>query len=206
MPKGLAPGEPKAGSGLLIALTGMPGSGKSSLAKLLSSQLDLEFFDLDDEICARASKSVTELFADLGEDGFRTFEFQVLQDLVGRPRIKSAIIALGGGTAVADERGFSVLRASTTVIYVWATPATLAEALSDSEERAKRPLLRGADLLSRVSQLYEQRHPRYLALSDYVLGPDLSWEELCGRLRELVISILPGPSAPASDPRVRSQA
>ena len=205
MPNGLGDPKSEAIPGMVIALMGMPGSGKSTAAKWLSLELDLDFLDLDDEICSRASRSVPELFADLGEEAFRALEFEVLKELLGRTRPKSAILALGGGTAVADERGVEVLRGSANTVYLWATPALLAEALNDSNEQAKRPLLQGSDLMSRVSQLYEQRHLRYLGLADYVLGPDLSWEELCGRLRELVVSILPGQSAPACDPMVRSQ-
>lgn len=82
--------------GRSVVLIGFMGSGKSTLGRLLSKQLGLDFVDLDEWIEQREGQSVASLFAERGEPGFRQAERQALADcMTGSSPI---VLACGGGT------------------------------------------------------------------------------------------------------------
>ncbi len=66
----------------LLFIYGPPGSGKSSLGRQLAQNLGLPFCDLDGEIEAHSGRSITELFAEEGEPGFRLRERDTLDHLL----------------------------------------------------------------------------------------------------------------------------
>ena len=77
-----------------IVLTGMPGSGKSTVGRVLARQLDRELVDTDTEIIRVAKKPIPEIFAQRGERGFRDLESQVIQEVSRRTGL---VIATGAG-------------------------------------------------------------------------------------------------------------
>ena len=56
---------------MLLALTGMMGSGKSTVGALVADALGCPFVDLDEEITRREGRSIPEIFASEGEEAFR---------------------------------------------------------------------------------------------------------------------------------------
>lgn len=83
-----------------IVLIGMPGSGKSSVGTLLSQMTGKLFVDADAAIACAAGMPIPEIFAKIGEAGFRRIESEVLKDLGKRSGI---IIATGGGCVTREE-------------------------------------------------------------------------------------------------------
>lgn len=83
-----------------IVLIGMPGSGKSTVGKLLSSQLGKEFADADSAIIEKAGISIPEIFEQRGEEWFRAIESEVLAELGKRSGL---VIATGGGCVTRKE-------------------------------------------------------------------------------------------------------
>jgi shikimate kinase len=79
-----------------IFLIGFMGSGKTHWGKLLSGEMRLPYFDLDEVIVAAEKKSVQQIFHDNGEEYFRNKEQEVLEALVEDH--KDVIISTGGGT------------------------------------------------------------------------------------------------------------
>lgn len=77
-----------------IVLTGMPGSGKTTLGKKLAKKIGKTFVDLDKEIIQLAGKSIPEIFEQDGEPHFRALETQVAKEFGKR---KGLVIATGGG-------------------------------------------------------------------------------------------------------------
>ena len=77
-----------------IVLVGMMGSGKSSIGKLLSKKVDLDFIDIDKKIEEKERKTISEIFSKFGEIYFRNLEEQVSIDYL---KLQNKIISLGGG-------------------------------------------------------------------------------------------------------------
>jgi shikimate kinase len=131
--------------GSTIWLTGMMGAGKSAVGRALAERLGLPFADSDAEVEARVGCSVREIFAREGEPAFRRHERDVLAAWAGRP----AVVALGGG-AIAQPGAVARLRAAGRVVYLRASPETLAARVGGGEGR---PLLAGLDAAGRVERL-----------------------------------------------------
>lgn len=76
-------------------LVGMPGSGKSSIGKLIAKKLELQFIDLDEVIVEFEGQSITEIFKSKGEDYFRELERKCLTNQM---KLKGGfVLATGGG-------------------------------------------------------------------------------------------------------------
>ncbi len=76
-----------------VVIIGMPGSGKTTIGKILGRELDLKFYDMDEYIQERTSKSILELFEN-GEDYFRNIETDMCREL---SKEKNVLISTGGG-------------------------------------------------------------------------------------------------------------
>jgi shikimate kinase len=146
----------------LIALVGMPGSGKSTVGRHLARQLHLRFVDTDHEIERRVGMSVREFFDAHGEAAFRELEQQVIDELTQAP---DSVLATGGG-AVLREANRDVLRARRRVIYLRATPEELYRRLKHD---TRRPLLQVGDPLQRLRELYRERDPLYRQTAHYIV-------------------------------------
>jgi len=79
-----------------IILLGYMGSGKSTVAKMLSQKTQIKLFDLDKIIEERANLSITEIFKTKGEVYFRKLEHEIFKELIASD--EKSIISLGGGT------------------------------------------------------------------------------------------------------------
>lgn len=64
-----------------IILIGYMGAGKTTIGKALSKELGLPFYDLDWYIEGRRHKTISQLFSELGEEGFRKIEYNMLHRL-----------------------------------------------------------------------------------------------------------------------------
>ncbi|HQN27844.1 MAG TPA: shikimate kinase, partial [Mesotoga sp.] len=103
-----------------VFLVGMMGSGKSTIGKILSSVLDLEFVDMDSEIEARSGKTVEKIFESEGEEVFRKLESNLLKELVR----KDGIVVSTGGGIVLDSGNRRTLKEENT-LYLKLPPADL---------------------------------------------------------------------------------
>jgi shikimate dehydrogenase len=83
-----------------IILIGMPGSGKSTVGRLLAKKLARYFVDADEAIIKEAGMPIPEIFATSGEEGFRQIETKVLARL---GQESSLVIATGGGCVTRRE-------------------------------------------------------------------------------------------------------
>ncbi|MGK6321481.1 shikimate kinase [Sphingomonas sp. DT-51] len=137
-----------------IVLVGLMGAGKSTVGRRLATRLGLPFVDADSEIEAAAGMSISDIFAQFGEDYFRDGERRVIQRLVdGRPKV----IATGGGAFVNEETRALIL-AEALAIWLDAPVEVLAERV---RRRDTRPLLRGRDPAAVLRDLAAVRNPLY---------------------------------------------
>lgn len=144
-----------------IVLTGMPGSGKSTVGRLI--KLDgYEFFDTDVEIEKRCGCTIKELIETKGEDYFRNLETEVIRDVSAKG---SRIISTGGG-AVLRKKNIRNLKRNGKLYFINADISRL-RATDD------RPL---SDTVDKLSKLYNERIQIYKSTAD-VLVPDMQTPE-----------------------------
>jgi len=150
---------------MLIALTGMPGSGKTTVGRILADALGCPFMDLDELIEKKAGKPIPQIFAEDGEAAFREWEGKQLKQTVSKYAGADAVLALGGGS-VCLPGAAQLLQDKTLCIYLRASVDTLAARLQGA---SGRPLLSGtapsqlealtatlATLLAAREALYDQ--------------------------------------------------
>ncbi|MEQ9258004.1 MAG: shikimate kinase [Roseovarius sp.] len=156
----------------------MMGAGKTAVGKALAAKLGVPFLDSDAEIERAANMSIAEIFARDGEAFFRDRETQVISRLLDEAR---GILSTGGGAFLA-ERNRAVI--SEKGVSVWLN-ADLPLLWSRVRHKETRPLLRTADPLATLTQIYEARVPVY-ALADLEVRsqPDYSVETMAGKVLE----------------------
>lgn len=135
-----------------IFFIGFMGSGKTTIGRALSEKLEIPVYDTDEEIIRSTGKTVSELFDDLGEDGFRLLEVDTLQSLP----VLDSIVTTGGGIILRRENR-EWMRDNGRVIYLKATPV---EILKRIEGDQTRPLLKGNKRI-KVNQILEERMALY---------------------------------------------
>ena len=135
-----------------LVLVGMPGSGKSTLGRLLAERLNRPFYDTDEIVEQRTNKTIPALFEAGGEELFRAEEKHAVAEL---SKTSGAVIATGGGTPLVEEN-LLALRRNGRLIFI-------DRPLSDLIPTEDRPLAKNREALE---ALYRERLPRYLALCD----------------------------------------
>jgi shikimate kinase len=155
-----------------LALLGMMGAGKTTVARELGDRLGRRVVDTDDEIRRWTGRSIPELFADHGEAGFRDLERQVIEEL---SRFHDLVIALGGGAVLRDDNVASLLLTG-VLVELRATPEVLIERLIGESD--DRPLLGSPEeLAARVRAVHAERADRYAEVADLTVDaertPDL---------------------------------
>ena len=120
-----------------IILIGYMGSGKTTVGKALSKDTGMMFYDLDWYIESRMRKTVSQIFAERGEEGFRKIEYNMLHEVA---EFEDVIISCGGGTPCFFDN-MDYLNQQGDVVYLKATPETLYKHLMMA--KVERPLLKG---------------------------------------------------------------
>lgn len=146
-----------------IVLVGAPGSGKSTVGKLLAAELGREFVDVDTVIEERAGKPISEIFVDDGEPAFRALEEATTLELLQRPAL---VLSLGGGSVLsATIRG---ALAEHYVVWLQVSAGAAADRVGLS---TARPLLLG-NVRGRLIQLLNQRTPLYAEVASLPVTTD----------------------------------
>ena len=156
-----------------IVLCGFMGSGKSTIGNLLSKKMGMAFIDLDAYIEKKENKSVSQIFADSGEEYFRQLEKNAVKELAYK---KSVILATGGGTLTFREN-VDVLRNADNKIILLDLPVEVVEQRLQGD--TKRPLLNRPDKEKVMRELYEKRLPLYRNAADIVVNAANSPMQVC---------------------------
>ena len=141
-----------------IIIIGYMGAGKTTVGKALSRELGIPFYDLDWYIESRMRKTVPQIFAESGEEGFRRIEHNMLHEVA---EFEDVIISCGGGTPCFFDN-MEYLNRQGDTIYLKATPEVLHKHLQMG--KVIRPLLRNKtpeEMLQFIQQQLEAREPFY---------------------------------------------
>jgi shikimate kinase len=153
----------RAGPRRHLALIGLSGTGKSTVAPLLAERFGRVSADVDRLVEARCGGStVAEVFAERGEAAFRALESEVLAEVLAGP---DSVVATGGG-AVLDPRNRELLAREATVVWLRADLDVLVERLRRTAEA--RPLL-ADDPATTLRRLAVEREPLYREVADLVV-------------------------------------
>ena len=145
-----------------ICLTGMMGSGKTTVAEAFAAEKKLKIIDIDSIIEENENKKISEIFETKGEDYFRKVE----QDAIfSNFQPEDAIISLGGGAFENTETRTFLLKNS-KVIYLKTSPETILERIKNDNSR---PLLCGKMNIESIKQILEKRESNYLSAHKTVL-------------------------------------
>ncbi len=146
----------------MLALVGLPGSGKSSVGRQLARRLGLPFTDSDHVIEQRIGCSIRSFFEREGEGAFRDLEETVIDELM---QTGSGVLATGGG-AVLRQVNRERLRAGANVIYLRSTPE---EVYRRVRHDTARPLLLVDDPMERLRALHAERDPLYRETAHFII-------------------------------------
>ena len=141
-----------------IILIGYMGAGKTTIGKALSKELGIIFYDLDWYIESRMRKTVSEIFAERGEEWFRKIEYNMLHEVA---EFEDVIISCGGGTPCFFDN-MDYLNQQGKTVYLKAEPEVLYKHLQMG--KVERPLLKGKskeELLTFIKEQLEKREPFY---------------------------------------------
>ena len=164
-----------------LILTGLPGSGKSTVGRELASRLGWGFVDLDDLVVERAGRSVEQIFAEWGEGRFRELEAMATIEVRGRDPL---VLAPGGGWITSPE-AVSVLRPPARMAYLRVAPEVAVERIEASG--AVRPLLGSGGLVSRIREIQRTRQHLY-ETADLTVDTEVIVSEVVTQLERWLVS------------------
>lgn len=137
-----------------IVLVGLMGVGKTSVGRRLATALDLPFRDADAEVEAAAGRSISEIFASLGEPAFREGERRVIARLL---EMEPHVLATGGGAFMNPETR-ALVKEKAISVWLRADLAVLARRIGRKDTR---PLIKDKDPMVVLAELDALRSPTY---------------------------------------------
>jgi len=170
-----------------IALVGLMGVGKSSVGRRLASTLGLPFRDADSEVETAAGRSISEIFADLGEPAFRDGERRVIARLLEGP---PHVLATGGGAFMSPETR-ELIKARAVSVWLKADLEVLARRVGRKDSR---PLLVGKDPMDVLRAQAEARYPAYAEADVTVETGDAAHHITVGQVLEALTAHLGEPA------------
>lgn len=169
--------------GINLYLIGMMGVGKTTVGRLLASELGYGFVDTDEVITASAKKSINQIFAQEGETEFRQLESDVLSQVSAYTKLT---VATGGGI-ILKRKNWSYLHHG-LIVWLDASPELLYNRL---KEDTTRPLLQDSNPLLKLTNILKERESLY-ALADLriTLQERETPEEIANRVLAQIPSVL----------------
>jgi shikimate kinase len=138
-----------------VVLIGYRGSGKSTVARLLSAALNMPCACLDEEIIRRAGKTIPEIVHSRGWGYFRDLESEVVASCAARD---GWVLDAGGGV-VLRAKNVKLLRQNGFLVWLKAPSSILADRIKDDSQRPA--LTEGKTFLQEVEEVLREREPLY---------------------------------------------
>lgn len=153
----------------------MPGCGKTTIGRILSEQLNLKFYDMDDYIQKSTGKTVAELF-EKGEDNFRDAETEACRELIKKENV---LISTGGGV-IKRKENVDILKNDSIIIFL----DRPVEKIIGDVDVSKRPLLK--DGKEKVLVLYKERYELYKKAADKIVVNDSTIDDVIENVKKIV--------------------
>ena len=170
-----------------VFLMGFMGAGKTTLGKALAAHMGVSFIDLDQYIESRFMKSVSQIFATRGEQGFREIESRLLRE-VGE--FDNVIVSCGGSTPLIGDNMDYMLSQGQTV-YLKCSNETLLSRLKTA--RSQRPLIASKtddELALFIESETKRREPGYLRAQYICPGDRLESRDQISETIEYIENLL----------------
>jgi shikimate kinase len=167
-------------AGRNISMIGMPGSGKTTVSKLLANRYNLSFVDTDIRIAETEGMTIDEIFSQYGEEKFRDMETECIRRV---STLKSVVISTGGGVVLREENMY-FLKKNSFVIFIDRSPEDILKDI-DAE---KRPLLKKQP--NRIFELYNSRIELYSRYADCVVKNNGDLSEVMEDIDQRMMDIL----------------
>ena len=151
-----------------IALIGMPASGKSTVGKILASEMSRDFRDTDELITLSAKKTIRDIFSEDGEAAFRDLETEAIASVSVQNKM---IIATGGGSILREEN-VDMLKQNSVLFFI-------DRSLDALLPTADRPLSQSRDDLEKR---YNERYPIYSAVADVIIDANAQPDEVAKKI------------------------
>jgi shikimate kinase len=185
--------------GLNLYLVGMMGTGKSAVGRPLAAALGYRFLDADTSVERVAGRSIPELFAQVGEPGFRDLETAVLGQIASW---HSLVVATGGGVVTRPENWGHMQQG--VVVWLDAPPELLLSRLA--ADPSPRPLLQTADPESQLTSLLSQRQRLYAQADLHIRQAGEPIEQVAEAVLAQLPTILKQRQAPPQQPAMLQNA
>ncbi|MFH1533384.1 MAG: shikimate kinase [Nitrospirota bacterium] len=145
-----------------IVLTGLRGSGKTELGKILAKKLKWKFIDLDDKIEKEDKMKIAKIVDLKGWEYFRAKESKIAAQVA---TLDNTVIATGGGTMI-DKDNEKELKKNGKIIYLYRKPKDSIKYIENDPNRL--PLTNHESITEEVEQLYKERNDRYIKSSNLI--------------------------------------
>ncbi|WP_194907952.1 shikimate kinase [Catenulispora rubra] len=159
----------------VVVLVGAPGSGKSTVGRLVADRLGVAFRDSDEDIETAAGRQISDIFVEHGEPHFRALEKAAVKEALAT---HDGVLALGGG---------AILDADTRILLKEHRVAFLEVTLTDAASRVglnrDRPLLLG-NVRGTLLKLMDERRPLYEEVAVLTVRTDREPEEVAAEIIE----------------------
>ncbi len=162
-----------------VILTGMMGSGKTSVGLELAKILECDFFDLD-EIIEKKYGKITQIFKDKGENYFREIETSELKNFKND---RAFVLSTGGG-AVLKEENIEILKSLGEVFYLSANAQTIYNRV---KEQTQRPLLNTKDPKKTIEDILSSRLEKYEKSGEKIVTDNKNIEQIAREIYEKVM-------------------
>lgn len=175
-----------------IALVGLPGTGKSTVASMLKEIFGWNWIDLDEEVERLKEKKISTLIREEGEQKFREYETQALERVLSLEvrGFKPMVLSLGGGVLL-SSRNTELLKKNCTTVCLEASRDTILERVIKDEESSSsviRPLLAGGrfeEISQRLDETIANRRNLY-SQADIFISTEKKVEDVCKDLVDLL--------------------
>ena len=165
-----------------VILLGYRASGKSTVGKLVSDQLQWPLWDIDRGIELKSGLSLTELYQQTGENGFRQIEAEVVAEMCANDQ---CVIAFGAGTII-QPHNERLARVASLMVYLKLSAEQLWQRIvADPKSAATRPNLSSGGI-EEVVEMLARRAPTYERCANMTLDGQLTPEKLVDKIVERV--------------------